>query len=630
MGSRGRAPGFPRPSGSVRLPRVKRRPTSRDLDGPTLARLLSAGVRHLFRRREYINRINVFPVPDSDTGTNMAFTFKAVLDALAAPGRQSLPEVLERVRMAAVDGARGNSGAIMAQWFQGCAEAAGERTGLDAVALAAACHRGAEQAWSAMAEPVPGTLPTVLEAFADGLARAATEPSNDIRAVFGAGLDAARVALADTPNQLPALRQAGVVDAGGQGFVDLLDGIHAYMIDGTLDPLDETWTADAAPDYDPAGAEAWKPGEHQFCTECVIEGAALDRGQVMARLKALDHSSLVVAGGDARLRVHIHVDEPAEVFLACEEFGEIRQQKAEDMKWQHGLMNLAGQVAVVTDSGADLPAAEVERLGLHVVPVRLSIGDREFLDGVTLQPADFYRMLETETGTPRTSQPPARDFRRVFELLTVHGYQVVHAGLSTRLSGTTRAAESAAEALGDGQVTVFDTANAACGQGLLALLAAEAAAAGEDVESIIRRLRRAAGRTRTLAMPDEVRSMVRGGRVPAWLGKSASFLRLTPILGSRNGRLAIAGVAAGRGAKPRALARRALSEMDDRVTYRVMVSHADNREGARDLRRRVLSGHPRVHSCHLAEAGPALGVHLGRGGLIIGFMPDPNEAEQES
>ncbi len=609
---------------------MKRRTTSRDLDGPTLARLLAAGVRHLFRRREYINRINVFPVPDSDTGTNMAFTFKAILDALATPGRQSLPEVLDRVRNAAVDGARGNSGAIMAQWFQGCAEAAGERTGLDGDGLAAACRRGAEQAWTAMAEPVPGTLPSVLEAFSDGMTRAAGKGAVPVREVFKAGLTAAQDALADTPNQLTVLRQAGVVDAGGQGFVDLLEGIDAYVIDGTLDPLDEAWATDAADDMEPAGAESWKPGEHQFCTECVIEGSALDRAAVMTKMQSLDHSSLVVAGSEERVRVHIHVNEPADVFLACEEFGEIRQQKAEDMKWQHGLMNLSGQVAVVTDSGADLPAAEVERLGLHVVPVRLSFGDREFLDGVTLKPVDFYRMLDEEDGMPLTSQPPARDFRRVYELLTVHGYQVLHVGLSTKLSGTTRAAGTAAEAMDTGQVTLFDTLNAACGQGLLALLAAEAAAAGLAVDDIIALLDKVAPGTRTLAMPNEVVSMVRGGRVPAWLGKTASFLRLTPILTNRDGKLTVAGVATGRKVKPEALARRALAGMDDQETYRVMVSHADNREGARELRRRVLEGHPRIHSCHLAEAGPALGVHLGRGGLIIGFMPEPKALEQKT
>ncbi|KAA9130496.1 DegV family EDD domain-containing protein [Marinihelvus fidelis] len=608
---------------------MKRGQVSRDLDGPTLARVLSAGVRHLFSRRDYINRINVFPVPDSDTGTNMAFTFKAILDALDTPGKQSLPEVLDRVRHAAVDGARGNSGAIMAQWFQGCTEVAGERTGLDPATLAAACARGAEQAWSAMAEPVPGTLPSVLEAFSDGMVEAADLAQADIVRVFDAGVTAAQAALADTPNQLPVLRQAGVVDAGGQGFVDLLEGMQAFVADGTIDPLDDAW-ASAAESADPAMDHGLDVGDHQFCTECVIEGQGLDRAAIMTALQALDHSSLVVAGGDQRVRVHIHVNQPADVFLACEAFGEIRQQKADDMQWQHGLMNLAGGVAVVTDSGADLPVAEVERLGLHVVPVRLSFGDREYLDGVSLKPVDFYRMLETATERPKTSQPPAKDFRRVFELLTVHGYRVVHVGLSGKLSGTTRAASTAAEAMDPGQVTIFDTMNAACGQGLLALLAAEAAAAGKDVDAILAMLERVAHRARTMAMPNEVKSMVRGGRVPAWLGKMATWLRLTPIIADHDGKLTVVGVATGRRVKPASLARRALAAMKQDRVYRVMVSHADNREGARELRRLLLEGHPRIHSCHLAEAGPAVGVHLGRGGLIIGFMPEHRELEHET
>jgi uncharacterized protein len=138
----------------------------------------------------------------------------------------------------------------------------------------------------------------------------------------------------------------------------------------------------------------------------------------------------VVAGGQRRARVHIHTDSPGEVFRICSEFGEIRQQKADDMTRQHGLMNQAGRVAIVTDSAADLPAEEIDRLGIHVVPVRLNFGDEEFLDKLTITPAEFYRRLESPTTHPQTSQPPPADFRRQFELLTSHGLEVLGVQLS--------------------------------------------------------------------------------------------------------------------------------------------------------------------------------------------------------
>ncbi len=593
------------------------------LDGPRLARGLSAGIRHLFLRRDYINRINVFPVPDGDTGTNMAFTFKTIMEALGDRMSDrvgdSLESVLDRVTEAALDGARGNSGAIMAQFFQGFREAVEEKKLLTAAGLAAASERGAEQSWTAMSEPVAGTLPTVLEDFATELAERVADGVSDIRLLLRHGLDRARVSLANTPNLLPVLKQNGVVDAGGQGFVDLLEGIWAFTDRGKIDELEENMADLATVAMDVKEAV----GEHHFCTECVIEGESLDRSAVMGRLQTLDCSSLMVAGNERKVRVHLHVNNPGEAYLACEEFGEITQQKADDMRRQFGLLNHPGRVAVVCDSGADLPDSEVERLGIHVVPVRLSFGEREFLDGVSLTPAEFYRLLEESDDLPRTSQPPARDFRRVYSLLGSHGYEVISVGLSTRLSGTTQAAESAAGRCEDVKVRVFDTQNASSGQGLLAIVAAEAAAEGMSTAEVVSLLTELAPQTQTIAIPHDLAPAVRGGRVPAWLKRVTDLLRVTPVLMAKDGKLGLAGFKTGKGADSAALARQVVKRMEAGEVYRVMISHVANDEGAHEVRRIVLERHPRIHSCHIAEAGPALGVHLGTGGLIVGFLPQP-------
>ena len=185
---------------------------------------------------------------------------------------------------------------------------------------------GAAAAWTAMSKPVQGTLPTVLDDFSKELTRRAADGVRDIKALVRHGLDAARESLANTPNQLPALKQAGVVDAGGQGFVDLMEGIWTFIEKGEVDSVVADLQADLT-----GPVEAFEVGEHRFCTECVIAGENLDRQAVMHRLEQLDASSLVVAGSDHRIRVHIHVNSPAEVYLVCEEFGRIQQQKADDM-----------------------------------------------------------------------------------------------------------------------------------------------------------------------------------------------------------------------------------------------------------------------------------------------------------
>jgi DegV family protein with EDD domain len=322
--------------------------------------------------------------------------------------------------------------------------------------------------------------------------------------------------------------------------------------------------------------------------------------------------------------VHIHVDNPGEAYLACEKFGELHQQKADDMRRQHGLMNHAGQVAVVTDSGADIPLEVQERLAIHMVSARLTFGATEYIDYVSLQPADLYRMLEDCEEMPKTSQPPVGDFVRQYDLLTGHGYDVISVGLSEAVSGTTQAARSAAEQFA-GRVRVFNSQTASCGEGLLTVIAAEAAQKGMSLDEIEALLVAYQPLSRTFGMPDDLSYIVRGGRVPAWIKRITDFLHISPLLTEKAGRFTLAGFATGIGVKPAALGKAALRKMKKQTTYRVLIAHGANLEGARLLRRYILERHTRVHSCHISEAGPALGVHLGPGGLVVGFLPQPEQ-----
>ena len=591
------------------------------IDSTCMVKALTAAIARLFQRREYIDRINVFPVPDGDTGTNMAFSFKVIHEAVHHAAGLSMKQLMRRVADASLDGSRGNSGAIMAQYFHGFSEALVDSMTMTAAALATASSAGARAAWTAMSEPVAGTLPTVLEDFSTALEDQSRQGVDDIHEMFEYALLRARESLANTPELLPVLKQAGVVDAGGQAFVDLLEGIRAFIENGETDI---EW-ADIE-EINSVGSQTMvmDPAAHRFCTECVIEGDFLNRSEIMQQLGKLDCSSLVVAGGSKRVRVHIHVNNPGEAYLACEQFGELHQQKADDMKRQHNLMNQAGKVAIVTDSGADIPFEEQERLAIHMVSARLNFGATEYIDYVSLMPAELYRMLQEREETPKTSQPPVGDFVRVFDLLTGHGYQVMSVGLSGALSGTTQAAMTAAERF-DGRVRVFDTLSGSCGEGLLVVIAAEAAQQGLSIDEIQSLLTEFQPLCRVFAIAEDLSYLVRGGRFPGWVRKMTDFLHISPLMTAKNGRFGLAGITTGIGAKPAALGKAALRRMDRERTYRVFIAHGANPEGARELRRYILGRHTQIHSCHITEAGPALGVHLGPGGLVVGFVPQPDQ-----
>jgi len=191
------------------------------------------------------------------------------------------------------------------------------------------------------------------------------------------------------------------------------------------------------------------------------------------------------------------------------------------------------------------------------------------------------------------------------------------------LSGTTQAARTAAERVENADIRIFDTLNASSGQGLLAIVAAEAAAMGMSLDEVESLLLELSPQTHTIAAPANLAPAVRGGRVPAWLKSVSEFMHIAPILMAKKGKMGLGGASIGKGINPRALARNIVKRMKSDTVYRVLVAHVDNRKGAREVRQMVLEGHSMIHSCHLADAGPALGVHLGRGGIIVGFLPQP-------
>src|SRR5688572_23045262 len=208
------------------------------LDGAELAAALRTGIHRLISREEVINKINVFPVPDGDTGTNLALTLQAVLVALRAGPEPHAGQLLTRVADAALDGARGNSGAILAQFLLGVGDRASVLPALGTGELADALAAGADYARESLADPREGTILTVIADFAGAAQAAAARGTAGIPALFREALAAARVSLDATTAKLETLRRANVVDAGALGFVELVTGMTEYLETG-IAPADD-------------------------------------------------------------------------------------------------------------------------------------------------------------------------------------------------------------------------------------------------------------------------------------------------------------------------------------------------------------------------------------------------------
>lgn len=588
------------------------------LSGTELSAALRTGIHRLISREEFINKINVFPVPDGDTGTNLALTLQAVLVALRGNPDPHAGQTLTRVADAALDGARGNSGAILAQFLMGVGDRAGHLPELTAEGFADAVGGGAAYARESLIEPREGTILTVLTDFAATVHSAVHAAGvRDFRTLFQKALATARTSLEETRNQLESLRRANVVDAGALGFVELVAGMADYLDTGVV-PGDDSTIVMIRDEESAAGSQV--DLEHRYCTECTITGENIDRRKLREEASLLG-SSLVVAGSQRKVRLHLHLNEPARLFELAARHGAVGGEKADDMQRQQEMAHHAArrQVAVVVDSAADLPESVLEELDIHVVPVRVHFGTRSYLDKVGLSSEEFFRELATSPQHPKTSQPPPGDFRRAFEFLGSHYRAVVYVGLTARVSGTYQSGETAASrARTTARILTVDSGTAALGQGLVTMRAAEVAAAGGDADAVRQAALDARGRTRTWGLLVTLEFAVRGGRVPRWVKTVADLLRLTPILSVRaDGSIGVRNALFGRRDPYRRFGHFLRRRLDPARRWRIGIAHANVPEGAALLRDALVSGLTQAEVLPVIPLGTALGVHGGPGCVVV-------------
>ena len=592
------------------------------VDGPRLARAVYAAADWVAAGREEINRINVFPVPDGDTGTNFSLTLRAVADALRALGDAPLSETARTMARAGVLGARGNSGMMLAHFLLGFAEALGERDTATAPDIARAIRQGSDRLYESLDDPREGTILTVAREAA-----IAAEPvavtSRDIREFMTRLLEEGEVALARTPELMAVLKEAGVVDAGGKGFVRMLEGVVRYihgdaiLVGAQLAELERDVQAPAA------AANVSAERDFQYCTEVLVRGDALPpANEVRSAMQAFGGSTVVAVLGDI-LKIHVHTDTPQAVFSYAERWGRVDTTKAEDMRVQHRRLAHTRRraVTIVTDSSADLPDSVLDKHGIALVPLQVVFGDTTFRDRVELKPEDFYRRLRVASELPTTSQPAPAAFIQAFRDALQEADEVVAVLLGSNLSGTFASAQASIRAADLSGVHLVDTRLASLGVGLLALRGAELAGLGWHGAQIASELTRLRSHCGMLLTVDRYDNLLRSGRISrgkAWL---AGMLDVKPIL-SFDEQGQVVPIERVRGREN--LEARALALLEQRLTprperLRFGVAHADAPEAAERIRAALLRTY-RPQDCFVTLATGVLGTHVGPGAWGIFYQ----------
>ncbi|HKR56332.1 MAG TPA: DegV family protein, partial [Gemmatimonadales bacterium] len=577
------------------------------VDGPRLSRSLLAAADWVAAGRDELNRMNVFPVPDGDTGTNMWLTLREVAQALRSLGDAPLPQVTETMAQASIRGARGNSGMMLSQFLLGLRDGLGDRRTASARDLARAIRMGFERLNGALDDPVEGTILTVARDAADEADAAADE--RDLKVFMRRLVTRAERSLQGTPELLQALKAAGVVDAGAKGFVRLLDGVKRL--------IEEGGQAQGAVDRDLVNAaattEVASDRDYRFCTEVMVRGASLPKPeQVRAALRELGGSIVVLESGDL-LKAHVHTDTPDRVFELGRGWGTVEYTKAEDMRAQHQALVNKRAVAFVADTACDLPDSVVFEKQVGLVPLQVVVGDRVYRDRLELSAPEFFTRLRSGQDAT-TSQPTRQAFAEVYQDALRVAEKIVVVTVSKPLSGTYANAEAAAKEVAPDRISLVDSRSASLGEGMLVLRGLELAAQGVPPEEIAAELARVRTQSSGFFVVDKLDRLIRSGRVSRLAGWLGTRLNLKPILTlTPEGVVDSAGRVRGReAAKTRVLALLDGALAARPKSLRLGVVHAGIHQFAETLRQELVRRYAPKEAL-ISPITPVLAAHTGIG-----------------
>ena len=308
---------------------------NKTIDARILSRMFLAGAKNLEAKKEWINELNVFPVPDGDTGTNMTMTIMAAAAEVGSLGDTDMESLANAISSGSLRGARGNSGVILSQLLRGFTKSVKTKEELDAKAIAAAMEKGVETAYKAVMKPKEGTILTVArEAAAKAVELA--ETAEDLDTFFQAVIAHAEETLAKTPEMLPVLKEAGVVDSGGQGLLEVYHG--AY--DGFLGKeIDYTQFGEAkGPAVTKIGAQAEADIKFGYCTEFIIlldKPMAEETEHEFKKFLMSLGDSIVLVADDEIVKVHVHTNHPGQAIEKALTFGALSRMKIDNMREEH-------------------------------------------------------------------------------------------------------------------------------------------------------------------------------------------------------------------------------------------------------------------------------------------------------
>lgn len=577
------------------------------------------GAYKVIQNKQVLNKINVFPVRDGDTGSNLASMMRNIIQQ--SEPKKTIKQTLVSVSDAALYGARGNSGIIFAQYLNGLSESVSETETITINEYAIASNKAVKYAYEAIEIPVEGTMITVMKEWGRALCDE-SETRTTINDIMNAAYKKIEIALERTKEQLQVLKKAGVVDSGAKGFTYFLEGALYYIENGEDNTIKEALDNEMIEDIHVIESEHVHSGEGRYCTECLLEDLRVDRLTLKSRLSEMGYS-LVVAGSDSKCRIHVHTDEPADVFdylLTC---GNPVYQKVDDMSTQETMVkNRKYDIALLTDSIADVPKEFLDEYQVQMIHLDIIFRDVTYMDKLTIKPERLLELSEHDSQLPTSSQPSPKQIENMLDYITTYYDSVIVMTVSKALSGTNNVITQAAQNfIKQGKkITVIDTKQNSVAQGLLVRECAQLIDQGMAHDLIVKQVEAQIKNSKILVQVRNLNNMIKSGRLSVRAGKIGRAIGLKPIVTlDEEGQGALDGIALSVKGSHKKLIKAFKSAMKNDALKSYGVVHIDNLEEAKALSQLLtdITGFPPTY---ITETSSIVAIGAGKGAVAVGYI----------
>lgn len=589
-----------------------------EMDGRRLYYTFIAGARKVIEHQVELNKINVFPVNDGDTGTNLASTIRAVVDSLHP--HRSYKITADRIAETTLVNARGNSGIIFAQFLYGLSTETANFKTITIADFAESLKNSVRYIYEAVANPVEGTMLSVIRDWAEYIYEN-RHRITDFNEMFLSSMAVLQRSLLETKTKLAVLAKANVVDAGARGFVFFVEGITEFITNRNLKELIQVKAETSL--FEKIEENIPENVEFRFCTEALIKDCSSDFKSLRETLDSFGNS-VVVAGSDRMRRIHIHTNTPADLFNILRKTGTLAFQKADDMVRQSDVVyNRKWKIALVTDSTCDLSQDLIDKYQINMLPININFGENHYLDKITIQPEQFYTLLRENSYYPKSAQVNEKAFTNIYSHLASHYDSVIAVHVSDKLSGTFNSSQKAAQSISKEfgkPVSVINSRTLSGALGLIVLRVAEAIEAGHSHDEIISLSKKWVDGAKVLVSVKDIKYLIRGGRLSATKGLIARILNINPIVSiDESGKAIVFDKAFNQRANMEKVMGYISKMARQNKTWNYIVLHAGNREAAAWYTRRM-KALTSMNPVSIINISPVIGANVGVGAAAVALL----------